>query len=242
VWAHGLGRNREIDHQVGLLDLGALPLTIVRYDARGHGMSDDPPDGSYAWDELARDQLALADCLGIERFVSAGASMGCGTALHLGVLAPERLRGLVLVIPPTGWETRAAQAQQWAAAGDMVERGGIDAYADQSEQRPVPGPFRATESAYRRRSRASLQSLDPARLARELRGAAQTDFPPRDAVASIRLPALILAWTGDPVHPESSAEELVRLMPRAELDLAATEADVARWPDLVRTFVGSLDD
>src|SRR5258708_5950146 len=84
---------------------------IVRYDARGHGLSEasyTPED--YQWSHLAEDMLALADQVGFERFVAGGQSMGCATTIYAALAAPERIKGLVLANPPTAWETRAAQA------------------------------------------------------------------------------------------------------------------------------------
>ena len=104
VWGHGLTQSRALEDRRPLVDLSSLAARVVRYDARGHGDSESTPDlDGYGWDQLARDQLALATALGIERYVAAGASMGAATALHAAVIAPDRIRGLVLVIPPTGW-------------------------------------------------------------------------------------------------------------------------------------------
>src|SRR5581483_6485831 len=84
---------RASDTDMGLMDWTRIPVSLVRYDARGHGESESTPDLSgYSWEELARDQLALADALGIDSYVAAGASMGCGTALHAAVLGAARVR------------------------------------------------------------------------------------------------------------------------------------------------------
>ncbi len=45
---------------------------------------------------------------GAQKFVAGGSSMGCATSIYAALLAPERMKALVLVIPPTAWETRAA--------------------------------------------------------------------------------------------------------------------------------------
>src|SRR5438128_2252472 len=115
VWGHGLGQTRVLDAQSNLVEWSRVPAQVLRYDARGHGDSETTPDlGGYTWEELAHDQLALARAVGVDRYVAAGASMGCGTAVHVATIAPERMRGLLLVIPPTAWETRAAQGAQWS--------------------------------------------------------------------------------------------------------------------------------
>ena len=106
IWGHGLTSSRAAEDRAMLIDARGLASVtgLVRYDARGHGesaLSSNPAD--YAWDAMARDQLALADHLAIDRYVAGGASLGAATALHAAVIAPERIVALVLVIPPTAW-------------------------------------------------------------------------------------------------------------------------------------------
>jgi len=73
-----------------------------------------------------------------------------------------------------------------------------------------------------------------------LRGAASSDLPRRDEVRAIVVPTLILAWTGDPAHPVSTAETLAELMVLSELHVARDLAGVRRWPQLVSDFLGSI--
>ena len=70
---------------------------VIRYDQRGHGLTGPAPDGDYRTDAFVADVDAVADRLGLERFVLAGNSMGGGIAMAYAVEHPERLRGLVLV-------------------------------------------------------------------------------------------------------------------------------------------------
>ena len=81
--------------------------------------------------------------------------------------------------------------------------------------------------------------MDPARLAHVMRG----DRPVptlRHAieVAAIAVPTLILAWTGDPVHPVATADELGRLLPHAERHDVSTAADIATWTERIAAFIG----
>jgi len=156
------------------------------------------------------------------------------------VLAPERVRGLVLVIPPTAWETRAAQAEQWAQSAALLRGpGGVEAAIEASRARPVPDPYVGDEER-RARVEAGMRSWDPERLAHVMQGAAYANFPDRDAVAAITTPTLILAWTGDPVHPMSTAEELAGLIPHARMEVASTVPEVEAWTTAVAEFVAKL--
>lgn len=237
IWGHGLSMNRASDAAMGLLEWQQIPVTVVRYDARGHGESESTPDlAAYGWSELAQDQLALADALGIDTYVAAGASMGCGTALHAAVLGEGRVQALVLAIPPTAWETRAAQAEQWELAAAVIETAGIEAVIAARAELDPPDPYVGDERR-REQQAAATRAWDPERLALVMRGATRANLPDRAEIAGIEVPALILAWTGDPVHPVSTAEELHALLPDSELHVASTRSDLSRWTALTADFL-----
>ena len=69
---------------------------VTTYDLRGHGLSQAPPRG-YTTRDLALDLVALMDELEIERADLAGHSYGGAVALHAALLAPDRVRSLVLL-------------------------------------------------------------------------------------------------------------------------------------------------
>ena len=242
VWGHGLTSSMASEDELGLFDWSAVRAShrLLRYDARGHGTSGSTPDAKdSSWRELALDQLAVADHLGLDSYVAGGASMGCATALHASVLAPDRIRGLLLVIPPTGWETRAVQVGAYGAMADLIEAGDHATLLAGAAAQPVPDPF-VGDPRWTDRFRELLATTDPVRLARVFRGAATADLPAPDAIAAIDVPALILAWTGDPGHPARTAARLQELLPDAELALASTPAGIASWTDRARGFLGQF--
>ncbi|MGA9276374.1 alpha/beta fold hydrolase [Ilumatobacter sp.] len=240
VWGHGLTQSRLLEDRRPLVDLAGIDAAVVRYDARGHGESESTSDlDGYGWDQLARDQLELASRLGIERYIAAGASMGAATALHAAVLAPERVLGLVLVIPPTGWETRASAAETYEQGARAVETVGVERVIAAGAVVAPPDPF-VDDPEFAARRADGLRSWDPVRLARAMRGATRAQLPSRDEIATITCPTLVLAWTGDPVHPVSTADELRRLIPEAEVHIASTADEMSRWTALVAGFVASI--
>lgn len=244
LWGHGLTASRVEEDTTGLLGTWPFPtdeVRRVRYDARGHGASPGPADpAAYGWDELARDQLALAEALDIDAYVAAGASMGCATALHAAVLAPERVEALVLVIPPTAWASRPGQRALYEAGADLIEQEGLDAFAEVSAQAPPPMLFANLGLDWGEQARRRALALDEATMPAVLRGAAASDLPPEEAVAAIDVPALILAWTGDASHPVETAERLDALLPRSELVVADDLRAVLSWPERVVAFVTAL--
>ena len=75
----------------------------VALDLRGHGDSSRPAHNAYneyAVESLAADIAAVADGLGLKRFVLVGHSMGAAAAIAYAGAHPERVAGLVLVGAP----------------------------------------------------------------------------------------------------------------------------------------------
>lgn len=240
VWGHGLSSSRSAEDQFPLVDSTVLRADrrVVRYDARGHGESGDLVDLSDGgWDRLALDQVALLDELGIDEVIVGGASMGAATALHAAPLLGRRLRALVLVIPPTAWETRSEQSRLYDAMADVIEARGVESVIAASANTPPPDPFLEVARAYKSRRAATLRQSDPRRLAAAYRGARGADFPPVEAVAAVEVPTLVLAWSGDPAHPVSTAERLGELMPDARVSIASSMGELVTWTDRVTEFL-----
>ncbi len=239
IWAHGLTSSIAAERDSGVFHWEEIPgLDVIRYDARGHGRSPagtTPEDSE--WARLAEDFLAVADDQEAESFVAGGASMGCATVLHAALRAPERVHAMVLAIAPTAWETRAAQAETYLGSVGFLEAKGIEAFIEASRKLPAQPPWSAERREVRYRH---LATMDPAALALALRGAAQSNLPPRDEVASLTAPALILAWDGDPGHPLSTAESLSELLAGSQLVIARSAEEVSGWPSTVAAFVADL--
>lgn len=83
----------------------------VALDLRGHGESDPADDGDYSIAGLAGDVEAVADQLGLRRFVLGGHSLGAVVAVEYAARHPERVAGLLLV-DPSGDMTRLPRDQK----------------------------------------------------------------------------------------------------------------------------------
>jgi 3-oxoadipate enol-lactonase len=241
VWGHGLLGSMAQEDDSELFDWTVLGAgrRLVRYDARGHGRSEAtlaPED--YRWPELARDMLALLDGLGEERAVLGGVSMGCATSLHAAVAAPDRVAGLVLMAPPTAWDTRPRQALAYRVLATLVGFLGIGVFRRLASL-PRPQPGNPGLAALQRSVVENLRRADRRAVVAALRGAAKSDLPPERALAALDVPALILAWTDDPTHPVSTAERLAELLPRSELHLAGSLEEMRGWSKRVAEFLES---
>ena len=246
VWGHGLLSSMAQEDAIGVFDLAPATgpgFRWVRYDARGHGRSRSGAGNDvepYRWPALAGDMLAVAGARGLERFVAGGASMGCATALHAAVSAPDRVEALVLVIPPTAWRTRGRQSKLYRAGARTIEAVGLKPFAAFMRLTPMPAALGERAAAFRDVSVDALSHAEPSVVAAVLRGAAASDLPPPEQLAALTQPALILAWARDPGHPMSTAETLAATLPNATLHRASSPRSLGRWPGLVRAFVADL--
>ena len=240
LWAHGLTSSRADEDQAGLFRWN-VDRPVIRWDAPGHGRSRRAtgPD-EIVWAALGNLMVSVADGHGVERFVAGGASMGAATSLWAAVAARERVAALLLVVPPTAWETRRAQADVYRSHVEVIETRGLAALAELTAAEPLPPVFDAVAEQVRAARRDSYLAADPANLAAVLRGAAGSDLPPREALTRLDVPALVLAWSGDPGHPVSTAQALGDLLPRARVEVAADIRGVLGWPDLASTWLDGL--
>jgi pimeloyl-ACP methyl ester carboxylesterase len=86
--------------------------TLVRYDARGNGLSDRTVD-EISFDAFVSDLEAVVDASGITRFALFGISQGCAVSIAYAVRHPERVSHLILYGGyALGWNKRARSAAQ----------------------------------------------------------------------------------------------------------------------------------
>lgn len=231
---HGLMSSREREASLGL-DLGRALRghRILRYDARGHGLSVASADPArFTWPSLATDLLALLDEVEPDRPVHGlGTSMGSATLLHAAVRAPHRFASLTLLVPPTAWETRRSQSQNYLANADLIEHEGLQAYLELGADVPDPPALAGSPRA--------MPSVGEPLLPSLLRGAASSNLPSLQDIGSIDVPTLILGWAGDPSHPVRTAELLHRSLPNSRRVVAQTPYGVMAWPGLFADHVTS---
>jgi 3-oxoadipate enol-lactonase len=93
TFSNSLATNLHMwDGQVKLL---ADDFHILRYDKRGHGLSE-APDGAYSFDDLIADVVGLWDHLGIDQTYFVGLSIGGMTVQGIMLKHGERLKAVVI--------------------------------------------------------------------------------------------------------------------------------------------------
>jgi class 3 adenylate cyclase/pimeloyl-ACP methyl ester carboxylesterase len=90
----------------------AKSFTLIRYDARGNGLSDRTVD-NISFDAFVDDVDAVVQAVQVERFALFGISQGCAVAIAYAVRHPERVSHLVLYGGyATGRNKRAVSAAE----------------------------------------------------------------------------------------------------------------------------------
>ena len=112
-------------------------MQVVRYDARGTGLSDETAV-DFSLDAQTRDLEAVLKAVGLERFVLFGHTHGSPLAIAYAALHPERVSHLVLSNPHArardlrpGFESLGLRlsadmsAAQWAQYADIVAQASL---------------------------------------------------------------------------------------------------------------------
>src|SRR5688572_28962297 len=97
-WSH-LQVELEDPGYRGWFEANAANKRLIRYDNRGSGLSDRDLR-SFKLDDLLLDIDAVADRLGLEKFVLFGVSLSGPTAISYAARNPDRVSHLVLWCSP----------------------------------------------------------------------------------------------------------------------------------------------
>ncbi len=226
VLVHGQLMPRRM-HQPLARALAAEGLHVVTVDLLGHGRSDRPADPLlYSMTAFGHQVLALLDHLGADQAVVGGTSLGANVSLEVAVLAPERVRGLLLEMPVLDNALEAgilAFAPMLFAARFLP----LSVAALRVATRPVPRglvPFWAG---------IALDTLDqrPDAMAAVVHGIFFGRVAPSSAQRrGIATPALVVGHRSDPIHPAADAAMLAEEMPAARFLQAKNILEWRRRP------------
>ena len=212
VFANSLGTDLRLWDKI--VDLLPPSLRLVRYDKRGHGLTDALP-APYSMGALVSDAEALIDHLEIRDCVFVGLSIGGMIAQGLAVKRMDQVRAMVL--SNTG--AKIGTPEMWADRIAAVEEGGIEALADTIMERWFSPRFRAGREIAAWRNMLVRQPVEGyAGCSAAISG---TDF--YTTTASLTLPTLGIAGSDDGSTPPDLVRETVDLVtwdiPRLSADL-----------------------
>ena len=194
---------------------------VVRFDQIGHGLTGANPSGDYSPAAYVEGVQRVADRLGLERFVLAGNSMGGSIAIGYALAHPQRLGGLVLLdAGGAPWQGQARGNIGFTLArnpvgGWLLQEITPRRLVAQSVRQTVSNQSVATEAAIDRYW--ELLRYPGNRAATAIRfGMGWTTFP-KNRLATLKMPVLILWGEDDGLIPVSAGRWFVQAIPGARL-------------------------
>jgi 3-oxoadipate enol-lactonase len=176
---------------------------VLRYDTRGHGLTDAPPAGNtgYSIDQLADDAAALIKALGVKRVHLCGLSIGGMLGQKLAAKSPELLSSLILCdtapyMNPQVWDERIA----------LIRKDGIEAVAEGTMQRWFTPRFREHQPDAVKGIRNMLVRTPAEGYVGCAYAIRNMDLRADDA--RIVCPTLIVVGEEDPATPVAAAREM----------------------------------
>jgi 3-oxoadipate enol-lactonase len=230
---HSLGSDlSQWDAQMESL---ARRFRVIRYDSRGHGLSEATP-GPYSIEQLGRDALGLLDALGVEKTHFMGLSLGGQVGMWLLVNAPERIDRAILANTsacfghPDIWNMRIKQA--------LAE--GLDAMAPATMDRWFTREFQERAPAEVDRILARFRATSAEAYAATV--AALRDADLREPIRGVKNRVLVIVGTQDPASPPAAGGQIADQIPGARLVAleAAHLSNIEAANDFTRAIVSFL--
>lgn len=208
--ANSLGTDLRIWDEVSARLMGQF--RVIRYDKRGHGLTEAPAP-PYSASDLVKDVVGLLDALEIDHAVMCGISVGGLIAQALALAHPERVRALVLC--DTG--ARIGSVESWDQRIAAVRAGGLHGLESAMMERWFSQEFREQRPVDVRGYSNMLVRTTADGYIGTCYALRDTDF--RSALSQVRHPALVLCGAQDIATPPELGQELACLIPGAEFSL-----------------------
>jgi pimeloyl-ACP methyl ester carboxylesterase len=194
----------------------APDFTLLRYDARGNGMSDWDVD-EVSLDAWVNDLETVVDAAGLDRFPLLGMSQGCAISIAFAVRHPERVTHLVLYGGFARGAYRRAknelELQKAKALATLIRTGWGEetpAFRQLFSSLFMPGGTKEQLEGFAERQRKTTTAECAFRYYETTRNIDVSDLLPRVAA-----PTLVMHVRGDQVQPFEAGRELAAGIPGA---------------------------
>jgi len=227
--------NRDVGRSTTFEEAGHPRIdALVEAAQRG-----EPIEGPYLLSDLVADTVGLLDALGVEETHVVGLSMGGMIAQLLAAGHPDRVLTLTSIMSSTGEPgLPASTPEAWACLTAPLETA-LEPFVGQyiSKWRVYAGPKYPIEPGAAREHAARLfeRGIHPAGRDRQL-AAILASGSRREALASVKAPALVIHGDCDPVVPVEGGIATANAIDGAELlVIEGMGHDLARglWPQVV---------
>jgi pimeloyl-ACP methyl ester carboxylesterase len=217
LFMHGWsGSGAYFDQTLEYLDLTGL--RAITMDLRGHGDSEKPDTG-YTDERFARDAFTVADDVQADEIVVVGFSISGRFAQYLSVVAPERVRGQVLVsgCPPSPIPFPEETRSNW------VERAG-----DAERLKEVTAMFltKPVDPAVLERFGAEAAKAARTALDETLKVCMYESFADELDSVGNRVPTLVVGGIHDPIFTPDALRGMVASIPGARLALLDSNHEI----------------
>jgi pimeloyl-ACP methyl ester carboxylesterase len=218
--AHWMG-HLEYDWELPIFRHGLLGLaksfTLVRYDARGNGLSDWDV-GEISFDAWVSDMETVVDAAGLDRFPLLGYSQGCAVSIAYAARHPDRVSHLILYGGfgtgiNKGPDTAPADRERWAAMKTLMKLGwGSDdaTFRQVFTSQMMPTATREQADAFNEIQRLSASSECAVRYLETV-----GEFDVRHLLPQVRAPTLVMHVRGDLRVPIALGREIAAAIPSA---------------------------
>ena len=219
IWVHGFPLASSIFEP-------QLAIRHVRHvipDLPGFGQSR--PDGRVlSIDDYAHMMLDLLDHRGLDRAVFAGLSMGGYVCLAIARIAPQRLRGLILLDTKETADTDEARKGRYASI-EKVKKEGVQPVVDSMlpKMLTAAAPRETRDRVREIMSSSSREGVIAALTAMASRPDSSGVLP------HIAVPALVIVGEQDTITPPADAERMSRAIPKAKLVRVREAAHLANY-------------
>lgn len=201
VFQHGLGGDvGQINEAFSVDHVRRLTL-----ECRGQGHTPFGDATQFSIPQFADDVLAFADSRGVEKFVVGGISMGAAIALRIAIIAPERVKALILARPAWGWESGPGNMSVFNVLSKFVENQNKTGF----EQTDIAKNFAFNAPDNYASLLRLFEKPNPPMVAK-LHSSIASSGPEvsEKQVGAIQVPTLVLANAVDLIHPISLAQKL----------------------------------
>jgi 3-oxoadipate enol-lactonase len=219
-----------------VLPMLATKRRVLRYDARGQGLSEKVR-GNVTIDTMVADLVALMDALGITGKVAlAGMAVGGAIELHTAALFANRVA--VLTVSSPSIRIAADRRATVLARAERMEREGLRAILDALDT-GYPSELRRDANRFAS-FRARWLGSDPVSLAAIYRGMLARMDDLYDELSRITCPTLVIAGALDRSRPPQVVEPIARAIPGARFEVHQTGHFAAvQTPEL---FAGAVNE
>lgn len=180
-------------------------LRILRYDTRGHGLSD-APQAPYYMGDLVQDAAALLEALDVKGALMVGLSIGGMIAQGLAAERPDLLRAVVLM----DTATKIGNERIWQERVGMARKGGIEVLEETTLTRWFTKEFHANEQNTLAGIRAMLTRTPLEGYIGCCEAIAETDL--YASTAHLSLPTLAIVGAEDGSTPPDMVAEMASLI------------------------------